>query len=73
MYKANQLSSIAVGDQRILRHCLLSLEAIVDHKDLRRHERLEGMLNPVDESAPFHPLAIHASLVSGVAVQIAMY
>lgn len=72
MYKANQLSSIAVGGQGIY-HLRLCCEAIVDHKDLRRHPRFKGMLDVVDERAPFLPWAIHTRPVYCIMAEMAMY
>lgn len=72
LHKADQLSSIAVGGQGIY-HLRLCCEAIVDHKDLRRYPRFEGMLDVVDERAPFLPWAIHTRPVCCVMVETAMY
>lgn len=72
LYKADQLPSIAVGDQGIY-HLCLSSEAIVDHKDQRRYPRFEGMLDVVDERAPFLPRTIHKRPVCCVVADTAMY
>lgn len=71
LYKANQLSSVAVGGQGIY-HLCLCCKAIVDHKDRQRYPRFEGMLD-VDERAPFLLLAIHTKPVYCVMAETAMY
>jgi hypothetical protein len=72
LYETDQLSGIVVGGQGIYFHCL-GWEAIGDHKDLRRHPGFEGMLDVVDERAPFLPWTIHTSPHDYAMAGTAMY
>ena len=72
MHQTDQLAGVAVGVQSSrLRSLCWAL--IVAHEGLGNQLILKGMLNVVNDRAPFGPLAIHVEPVCRVMAPAAMY